>query len=114
MVLYFLYLTQILAVKKVIQLVAFNIPYPPDYGGVIDIFYKIKALCECGIAINLHCFEYDRPQAVELEKYCANVFYYPRKIGVRYQVSLKPYIVTTRINSLLLKNLSSCNAPIIF
>ena len=100
--------------KRAIQLVAFNIPYPPDYGGVIDIFYKIKALSECGIAIYLHCFEYDRPHAIELESYCAKVFYYPRKKGIRYQFSFKPYIVVTRANDQLLNNLSSNNAPILF
>lgn len=100
--------------KRAIQLVAFNIPYPPDYGGVIDIFYKIKALSECGVLVYLHCFEYDRPEAGELEKYCAKVFYYPRKKGIRYQVLSKPYIVITRDNIQLLNNLSSNDAPIIF
>lgn len=100
--------------KRAIQLVAFNIPYPPDYGGVIDIFYKIKALSECGIAIYLHCFEYDRPQAIELERYCAKVFYYKRKEGIRYQFSFKPYIVVTRVDDQLLHNLSSNNSPILF
>lgn len=101
-------------VDQSIQLVAFNIPYPPDYGGVIDIFYKVKALSECGISVYLHCFEYDRPRAIELEKYCAKVFYYSRKKGVRHQLSPKPYIVITRVNDQLLKNLSSNNAPILF
>lgn len=100
--------------KQGLQLVAFNIPYPPDYGGIIDVFYKIKALSECGVSIYLHCFEYDRPQAVELEKYCAKVFYYSRKEGIRYQLSSKPYIAVTRVNDQLLKNLSSNKAPILF
>ncbi len=100
--------------QTAIQLVAFNIPYPPDYGGVIDIFYKIKALSECGIKIDLHCFEYNRAQAKELEKYCAKVFYYARKKGIRYQISFKPYIVQTRDNKQLLSNLSSCEYPILF
>lgn len=100
--------------KQAIQLVAFNIPYPPDYGGVIDIFYKVKALSECGVSVYLHCFEYDRPQTTELEKYCAKVFYYPRKKGIRYQLSAKPYIVITRVNNQLLSNLSSNDSPIIF
>jgi hypothetical protein len=101
-------------VETALQLVAFNIPYPPDYGGVIDIFYKIKALSECGVSVYLHCFEYDRKQAKELEKYCAKVFYYPRKYGIRYQLSIKPYIVITRNNTQLLSNLSENNAPILF
>jgi hypothetical protein len=101
-------------VETSIQIVAFNIPYPPDYGGVIDIFYKVKALAENGVSVYLHCFEYDRPQAAELEKYCANVFYYPRKAGLRYQISFKPYIVITRSNNQLLNNLSSNLSPILF
>lgn len=101
-------------VKQSIQIVAFNIPYPPDYGGVIDIFYKVKALSECGVSVYLHCFEYNRPQAAELEKYCANVCYYKRKKGIRYQISTKPYIVVTRVNDQLLINLSAVDSPIIF
>ncbi|MDP3432036.1 MAG: glycosyltransferase family 1 protein [Bacteroidota bacterium] len=100
--------------KRSIQIVAFNIPYPPDYGGVIDIFYKVKALSECGVSVYLHCFEYDRLQATGLEKYCANVYYYPRKKGIRFQFSAKPYIVVTRVNDQLLINLSSNDSPIIF
>jgi hypothetical protein len=101
-------------VKNSIQLVAFNIPYPPDYGGIIDVFYKVKALSECGVSVYLHCFEYDRPRAIELEKYCERVFYYPRQKGIIYQFSAKPYIVATRDNDQLLNNLSSNNAPILF
>lgn len=100
--------------ETTLQIVAFNIPYPPDYGGVIDIFYKIKALHECGVSIHLHCFEYNRPQATELEQYCRKVYYYPRKKGLLYQFSAKPYIVLTRKNQELLKNLESNPAPILF
>lgn len=105
---------KISTVEKSIQLVSFNVPYPPDYGGVIDVFYKIKALSESGISVYLHCFEYDRPRAKELEKYCAKVFYYQRNKGVRYQLFAKPYIVITRNNDQLLRNLSSVNVPILF
>ena len=92
--------------ETALQLVAFNIPYPPDYGGIIDIFFKVKALSECGVKVYLHCFEYERRQAPELEKYCAKVYYYNRKHGVRYQFSTKPYIVITRNNNQLLNNLA--------
>jgi hypothetical protein len=100
--------------ETTIQIVAFNIPYPPDYGGVIDIFYKAKALSECGVKVYLHTFEYNRPRQNELEKHCAKVFYYPRKKGLRYQFSIKPYIVITRVNNQLIKNLASNNSPILF
>lgn len=100
--------------ETALQLVAFNIPYPPDYGGVIDIFYKVKALSECGVSVYLHCFEYNQPQTIELEKYCAKVFYYPRKCGIRYQLSAKPYIAITRSNKQLISNLASNKYPILF
>lgn len=100
--------------EQALQLVAFNIPYPPDYGGVIDIFYKIKALSECGVSVILHCFEYDRPRAAELEKYCEKVYYYQRKKGLAFQLSYEPYIAVTRSNRQLIINLSSNPAPILF
>lgn len=100
--------------ETAIQLVAFNIPYPPDYGGVIDIYYKVKALYENGVSVYLHCFEYDRPRATELERYCAKVYYYRRRKGLRFHLLIKPYIVVTRSNDQLLNNLSENNAPILF
>lgn len=100
--------------KQSLQLVAFNIPYPPDYGGVIDVFYKLKALSECGVSVILHCFEYNRPKASELEKYCEKVYYYPRKKGLVFQFSSEPYIAITRSNHQLITNLSSNPAPVLF
>jgi hypothetical protein len=41
------------------------------------VYYKVKALAELGVKVHLHCFEYGRGQAPELEPYCAEVHYYP-------------------------------------
>ena len=57
--------------NKTLHIVSFNIPFPANYGGVIDVFYKIKALQNQGVNIILHAFEYGRQQAPELEKYCS-------------------------------------------
>ena len=43
---------------KHLHIVSFDIPYPPNYGGVIDVYYKLKALHRKGVKIILHCFEY--------------------------------------------------------
>ena len=43
---------------KHLHIVALNIPFPANYGGAIDIYYKVKALHEIGYTIHLHCFEY--------------------------------------------------------
>jgi len=92
--------------EKHIHIVSFDIPYPPNYGGVIDVFYKIKALFDQGIKIHLHCIEYPgRDRTSELNKYCFSVDYYYRKTGIISALSCKPYIVCSRRSSELLKNL---------
>jgi len=100
--------------SKHIHIVTFTIPYPPNYGGVIDVFYKMKALYEAGVKITLHCFEYDREKSVELELFCEKIFYYKRNTGILSNISMLPYIVLSRKNKSLLKNLSSDNYPILF
>jgi len=97
-----------------IHIVSFNIPYPPNYGGVIDVFYKIKTLHELGISIHLHCFKYDRKESKELEKYCKTINYYKRPKTLSCFFSKLPFIVITRSNNKLYENLIKDNLPIIF
>ena len=96
------------------HIVSFSIPFPANYGGVIDVFYKLKALHKAGIRIHLHCYQYDRQEAPELNAYCESVNYYPRQTGFGAQFSLKPYIVESRQSDMLLKNLLANNYPILF
>ncbi|MCK4289312.1 MAG: glycosyltransferase family 1 protein, partial [Bacteroidales bacterium] len=101
--------------EKHIHIVSFDIPYPPNYGGVIDVFYKIKALHQNGIKIHLHCIEYPgRDRTKELNKYCESVNYYRRKTGLSSAFSLKPYIVSSRKSEELITNLLKDDYPIIF
>ena len=91
---------------KYLHIVAFDIPYPPNYGGVIDVWYKLKALHANGINIILHCYEYPgRERSEKLANYCKQVFYYPRLVGINSAISLKPYIVSSRRSNELIKNL---------
>lgn len=99
---------------KNIHIVAFDVPYPANYGGVIDIFNRIKALSNSGIKITLHAFVYNRPESEELLKYCETVFYYPRKLKLRKFFSFTPFIVKTRDNKKLLHNLLRDENPILF
>jgi hypothetical protein len=99
---------------KHLHIVSFSIPYPANYGGVIDVFYKLKALNKAGIKIHLHCYQYDRPEAPELNEFCESVNYYPRQTDLKSQLSLKPYIVVSRQSDELLKNLLLDNYPILF
>lgn len=97
-----------------INIVAFDIPYPPVYGGIIDIFYKLRALHEKGARIVLHCFEYNKARQPELEKYCFTVYYYQRRIGLTNQFSKVPYIALTRNHPELLTRLKENDFPILF
>jgi len=100
--------------NKKLHIVSFDIPFPPNYGGVIDVFYKIKALHLLGWKIHLHCFLYGRKEAKELEMYCEKVSYYPRDIARSKLFQRLPYIVSSRNNKHLTDALLADNSPILF
>jgi glycosyltransferase involved in cell wall biosynthesis len=93
--------------------VCLDVPYPIDYGGVFDLFYKIKALYELGIHIHLHCFEYGRGKQKELDKYCRSVTYYKRKKLYKSFSFRVPFIVSSRANQSLLNNLLQDDHPVL-
>lgn len=100
--------------NKSLHIVSFNVPYPADYGGVIDVFYKIKALHQLGIKVHLHCFTYGREKSEELEKVCASVNYYEREKFYKAIYSAVPYIVGSRKSGELLSQLAADDAPVLF
>ncbi len=97
-----------------LHVVAFDVPYPANYGGVIDIFYKVKALHRQGVKVHLHCYQYGREESKELNKYCHSVFYYPRRTFRNPFYGKLPYIVATRNTSELIGRLSKDKHPILF
>ncbi len=97
-----------------IHLIAFDVPWPANYGGVIDIFYKLKALHAQGVRVTLHCYQYGRENSKELTKYTDKVFYYKRRTFKNPFYSKLPYIVASRNTSELLENLLMDEDPIIF
>lgn len=97
-----------------INVIAFNIPYPPDYGGIIDIYYKIESLHKLGVKVLLHCFEYERAKAEQLEAVCEKVYYYKRNTGLAANLCLIPYNVNGRKDPLLLQNLLDNSYPALF
>ncbi len=100
--------------QRYLHVVAFNVPYPPDYGGIIDIYYKLKALAEVGTRIILHTFLYERPEAPELKEICHEVHYYSRLRGLKYFFHALPYIVITRQSASLEKRLLQDDHPVLF
>jgi hypothetical protein len=97
-----------------LHIISFAIPYPANYGGVIDVFHKLRSLNAEGIKIHLHCFSYEREAASELLKYCECVYYYPRLTGLSSAITFKPYIVASRRSPELLARLLEDNYPILF
>lgn len=101
--------------SKKLHIISFDIPYPPNYGGVIDVFFKIKALHQMGMELTLHCFQYGDRQASELlEAYCTDIFYYPRQKKWQSLPLFRPHIVESRQHTELLRNLCQDSSPILF
>lgn len=101
--------------KRTLHIVAFDVPFPANYGGVIDIYYKIKAIYKEGIDIKLHVYNYGRKLSKsELSKYCSEINYYSRKIYKNPFMGTLPYIVNSRNSSDLINNLQKDQAPILF
>lgn len=96
-----------------LHLISFDVPYPPNYGGVVDVYYKLKALHAKGIGVHLHCFEYGRGKQAHLEEICASVNYYRRDENKLNFLKKQPYVVASRANEDLLQNLNKDNLPVI-
>ncbi len=100
---------------KSLHLISFDIPYPPAYGGVIDVFFKIKALYKQGVSIKLHCFQYGKEKQEELNKYCEAVHYYSRNSYFNSLLSNDiPFSAKSRGNEDLISELEKDNDPILF
>ncbi len=102
-----------MSVGKKVHIVSHDVPYPLDYGGVLDIFSTIKALHEEGIEIILHCFEYGRGEQPVLNQFCKEVYYYKRLEGHKGFCFHLPYIVASRTSQQLFDRLSEDNHPIL-
>ena len=101
--------------QKHIHIVSFDIPFPANYGGAIDVFHKIRCLHNSGIKVILHCFEYgERKPSQELENLCSKVYYYKRNMSFLNHFSTLPFNVKSRINNELKINLLKDSYPILF
>lgn len=101
--------------SKKLHIVSFDVPYPPNYGGIIDVYYKIKELYKLGVKIYLHTYLFnEKTKQEELEKYCEKIFYYKRNHKFLSLFSVLPFRVKSRANKKLNKNLKTLNFPILF
>lgn len=99
--------------EKHLHIISFDNPFPPSYGGVIDVFYKIKALHQLGIKIYLHCFYLERNQvSEELNAITEKVFLYPKNRNPFFLFSSIPMSVISRFDKKLIENITRIDAPI--
>lgn len=101
---------------KKLHIIAFDVPFPPNYGGIADVYYKLKSLHEAGAEIIYHCYYYKghNPPTKELEKYCKELHYYERKKSLfSLLFSRLPYVVASRKDPLILIKTLSDPAPVL-
>lgn len=99
--------------ERHLHIICHDVPFPADYGGVFDPFYKIKSLHQAGVKIHLHCFESGRDEQPALNDFCEEVTYYSRREGHKGFSHKLPYIVCSRSNKDLLDNLLQDDYPIL-
>lgn len=98
-----------------LHIISFDNPFPPNYGGVIDVFFKIKALHHIGCKIYLHCFTENIPaHCPELNAITEKVYFYKPVANSFLIFSKIPFSVISRNNKNLLANLDAIKAPILF
>ncbi|MCR4658789.1 MAG: glycosyltransferase family 1 protein [Bacteroidales bacterium] len=98
---------------KEMHMVAFNVPWPANYGGIMDVYYRLKTLSEAGVKVHLHCFAYGRDEAPELLPLCASVNYYNRNMSPLLHLQRTPFIVASRCNDELSRRLASDRLPVL-
>ena len=100
---------------KILHIVSFDVPYPPDYGGASAVHQLLALLQKSGVHVILHVFTYrDRKVTEALKELCFRVFEYKRELGFSKQLSSLPYIVNSRNAPELLQNLLADHYPILF
>jgi hypothetical protein len=96
-----------------LHIISFDIPYPANYGGVIDVFFKAKALAKSGVNVHMHCFQYGREHYQIMKDTFFEVNYYKRDISKKHLFKSIPYIVSTRMSEQLIENLLKDDYPIL-
>jgi hypothetical protein len=98
---------------KSLHLVSFDIPWPANYGGVIDVYHKARWLKHSGWNVKLHCFEYGRKPSAHLLEVADEVHYYPRHLNIRRVLGRLPFIVSSRDHKEVLHHLQADHLPVL-
>ena len=97
-----------------LHIVCLDVPWPPDYGGAIDMMNRIKTFHRMGVFIHLHYFSYnERGNPNELNQFCHSIHVYRRE-NITSGFSLTtPFIISSRINEDLIHRLQQDDYPIL-
>lgn len=100
---------------KLLHIVSFDNVFPPNYGGIIDVHYKCKALQKLGVRVILHCFVRNQiaHQTVDPEV-CSEIYYYPLRQNILHPLRSKPFSVLSRTDTALLDRILKNPAPVLF
>jgi len=99
--------------QKKLHIISFDVAIPADYGGIIDVYYRAKALKESGVYIILHCFYKDQASTADFSEIADEIYFYPRKTSFIQHLSFLPYIIKSRINKQLKERLTKDKHPIL-
>jgi hypothetical protein len=99
--------------SREIHIVSFDVPFPADYGGVIDVFNRSKALKDAGFKVVLHVFEYGRGRNHEFHEIADAIFYYKRSSFLKSFLQRKAYITNSRISTELIQRLNESSSDLI-
>ncbi len=98
-----------------LHVVCFAVPFPPDYGGAIEVWHRLRALAAEGVRVHAHAFVYGRFQPrAELEALAAQVDYYPRTLSSAVMRGGFPLSVHMRQSAVLLRRLQADHIPVLF
>lgn len=101
--------------NKPLHIICFDNPFPPDFGGVIDVFYKVKALHALGFEIYLHCYHDDRYEVSnELKAITKEVYLYKKNKNPLFVFSKFPLPLICRFHKDIIGNVKKHDAPILF
>lgn len=100
-----------------IHQISFQWPVPADYGGVIDVYHKTRALREAGHEVVLHSYAYRDRQNPDISLSPASASHiYTRETGIGNVFKTLPYIAASRRSRQLLDFLAGLPpaTPLIF
>ncbi len=101
--------------ERSLHIISFDNPFPPNYGGVIDVYYKVKALHLLDVKIHLHCFVDDIPSDYSaLETVTEKVYFYKRKNKFWSCFQIIPFSVHSRFSHKLIERLNQDDFPVFF